>query len=203
MGREEYLEKIRKRGNLLTVLGLVLLVGGLLIIVVSIAANWSPGFAVFSFFAVILGIIFLIGSGQYRHGENAKRVRMWDNILDLADDLRNNPVYEDDYIIVSEKAICAKKDILKLAAREDVLGVYENITKARFVTTDHNVNLLIRDGRQFQINVYAKKKNVVEDLILNIAHYCPNCKVGYSPDTLRYVSQERKAYRAKRKAQNK
>jgi len=199
MGREEYLEKVRKTAARLTGAGLLLLTGGLLFIFVSIYANMSPGVTVFAFFAVILGVILLIGQRQYRNGENSKYVKMKENILDLADDLRSSVIYEDNYIIVSKKAIGAKKDIFKLAAREDVLGVYENIMKTRFITTDHNVNLLLRDGRQFQISVYARKKDEVEDLILNISHYCPNCKVGYSPETLIYVKGERKAYKAKRK----
>lgn len=50
-------------------------------------------------------------------------------------------------------------------------------------------------GIILEINVYARKRDTKDDLLLTISNYCPNARIGYSPENMSYVNEKRKEYK--------
>ena len=113
---------------------------------------------------LICGIIFIYNGVDYLKKENSKFIKKHPEILELADDLDINKVY-------------------------DVLGIYESIQRTNGIVTSHIIRLELRDGRCVTINVYAKKRETKDNLVLTISNYCHNAKVGYSNETLSYKKE--------------
>jgi hypothetical protein len=147
-------------------------------------------------------IVSYFGLERFR-GKNCRYVKKNPNLFALAEDLDQNPVYEDKFVVISGKAIAPKKDFSAAAALEDVLAVYEYSYSMNGIKTEHKLKLELINGRVVQIGVYGKKKDVVDQLLLTISHYCPNAAVGYSNEMLRYVNAKRKVWKAEQKAKKK
>lgn len=193
MGREKFLKSLNKIGN--TFIGLGIFIG--LISIFMILIFITDGFSVPIFMFLIMlvfAIIFFVKGLDYKKGENSKYVQKYPNVLELADSL-DNIVFENDFIIISDKAIADKKNYRNIIALNDVLAIYEHITRTNGIVTAHTVQLSSIDGRDFQINVYARKRDTKDDLLLTISNYCPNARVGYSPENMSYVNEKRKEYK--------
>ena len=78
------------------------------------------------------------------------------------------------------------------------MDLYEFDTSTNGIVTSHIIRLELRDGRCVTINVYAKKRETKDNLVLTISNYCHNAKVGYSNETLSYIKEQRKEYKEKR-----
>ena len=75
------------------------------------------------------------------------------------------------------------------------MALYDHITRTNGIVTEHTVQLSSIDGRDLQINVYARKRDTKDDLLLTISNYCPNARIGYSPENMSYVNEKRKEYK--------
>lgn len=193
MGRELLIKKLKSKGTLLLVVGMLMAVFSLFMSILMFGE------------VVIAGIIFLIltaiGVGlsiygfDFTKGGNSKYVKKTPNILELADDIYENKVYEDNFITISKRAIAKKRDITSVTDLNDVLGIYEHIQRTNGIVTSHIVKLELRNGSVIGINVYARKKDTKDNLVLTISNYCPNAMVGYTGEMLNYLKKERKAYK--------
>lgn len=193
MGRELLVKKLKSRGILSLVAGILVAIFSLFMAIIMFEE------------VVIAGLIFLVltavGVGLAIHGfdltkgENSKFAKKTPNILELADDIYENKVYEDNFITISNKAIATKKDISSVTDLEDVLAIYEHIQRTNGIVTSHIVKLELRNGRTMVINVYARKRDTKDNLVLIISNYCPNAMVGYTGEMLDYLKKERKAYK--------
>ena len=193
MGREKFLKSLNKIGN--TFIGLGIFIGLISIFMILIFITDGFSMPIFMFLIMLVfAIIFFVKGLDYKKGENSKYVQKYPNVLELADSL-DNIVFENDFIIISDKAIADKKNYRNIIALNDVLAIYEHITRTNGIVTAHTVQLCAIDGRDLQINVYARKRETKDDLVLTISNYCPNAKVGYSPETREYVNEKRKAYK--------
>lgn len=198
MGREKLLKKIKSRGIAMLVLGIILvLIGGLLSLTI-LLVEIHPIVIAFLLF-VLAGIALIYLGVDYLKGEKSSFIKKRSNIMELADDIENNLVFENKFIVISNKAIANKKDITRIAALNDVLAIYERIYRTNGIVTSHIVNLELRDGRSISINVYARKKDTKDNLVLTISKYCPNAKVGYSGEMLSYLREQRKEYKKNNK----
>lgn len=193
MGREKFLKSLNKIGN--TFIGLGIFIGLISIFMILIFITDGFSMPVFMFLIMLVfAIIFFVKGLDYKKGENSKYVQKYPNVLELADSL-DNIVFENDFIIISDKAIADKKNYRNIIALNDVLAIYEHITRTNGIVTAHTVQLSSIDGRDFQINVYARKRDTKDDLLLTISNYCPNARVGYSPENMSYVNEKRKEYK--------
>lgn len=193
MGRELLVKKLKSRGILSLVAGILVAIFSLFMAIIMFEE------------VVIAGLIFLaltaVGVGLAIHGfdltkgENSKFAKKTPNILELADDIYENKVYEDNFITISNKAIATKKNISSVTDLKDVLAIYEHIQRTNGIVTSHIVKLELRNGRTMVINVYARKRDTKDNLVLTISNYCPNAMVGYTGEMLDYLKKERKAYK--------
>ena len=197
MGRTRLIKKLKSKGIILLIAGIIISLISTLMSVAFIIDGPNPILIAF-IIMLICGIIFIYNGVDYLKKENSKFIKKHPEILELADDLDINKVYEDNFIIISNKAISPKKDITKVAALDDVLGIYESIQRTNGIVTSHIIRLELRDGRCVTINVYAKKRETKDNLVLTISNYCHNAKVGYSNETLSYIKEQRKEYKEKR-----
>lgn len=193
MGREKLFKQLRKTGNILMGLGIFLVVICSFMTLIFLTDGFSVPLLIFMAFLAV-GVFIIIKGLDFKKGENSKYVMKYPYLLELADSL-DNPVFENDFIIVSDKAIADKKNYRSIVALEDVLAVYEHITRTNGIVTQHTVQLCAIDGRDLQINVFARKRDTKDDLVLTISNFCPNARVGYSPETWEYVNEKRKAYK--------
>ncbi len=193
MGREKFLKSLNKIGN--TFIGLGIFIGLISIFMILIFITDGFSMPIFMFLIMLVfAIIFFVKGLDYKKGENSKYVQKYPNVLELADSL-DNIVFENDFIIISDKAIADKKNYRNIIALNDVLAIYEHITRTNGIVTAHTVQLSSIDGRDLQINVYARKRDTKDDLLLTISNYCPNARVGYSPENMSYVNEKRKEYK--------
>ncbi|MBP3501952.1 MAG: hypothetical protein J6K42_00505 [Clostridia bacterium] len=190
MGREKLIKNLNKIGN--TFIGLGIFVGliSLFMTLIFITDGFSIPLLIF-LGLLVLAIILIVKGVDNKKGENSKFVKKYPNVLELADSL-DNPVFENDFIIISDKAIADKKKYCNIVALNDVLAIYEHITRTNGIVTAHTIQLSSIDGRDIQINVYARKRDTKDDLLLTISNYCPNAKVGFTPETMAYVNEKRK-----------
>lgn len=193
MGREKCLKSLNKIGN--TFIGLGIFIGLISIFMILIFITDGFSMPIFMFLIMLVfAIIFFVKGLDYKKGENSKYVQKYPNVLELADSL-DNIVFENDFIIISDKAIADKKNYRNIIALNDVLAIYEHITRTNGIVTAHTVQLSSIDGRDLQINVYARKRDTKDDLLLTISNYCPNARIGYSPENMSYVNEKRKEYK--------
>ena len=191
MGRTRLIKKLKSKGIIFLIAGIIISLISTLMSVAFIIDGPNPILIAF-IIMLICGIIFIYNGVDYLKKENSKFIKKHPEILELADDLDINKVYEDNFIIISNKAIS------KVAALDDVLGTYESIQRTNGIVTSHIIRLELRDGRCVTINVYAKKRETKDNLVLTISNYCHNAKVGYSNETLSYIKEQRKEYKEKR-----
>ena len=194
MGREKFFKQLCKIGNAYIGLGIFVGLISLFMTLIFITDGFSIPLIIFMGLCA-LAIVFIVKGVDYKKGENSKYAQKHPDLLALADTL-SNPVFENNFVIISNKAIADKKNYRNIAALDDVLAIYEHITRTNGIVTGHTVQLCIIDGRNLQINVYARKRETKDDLVLTISNYCPNAKVGFSPETNAYVYEKRKEYQA-------
>ena len=193
MGREKYLKQLSKIGNIFIGVGIFVGVLSLFMTLIFITDGFSVPLLIF-IGLLLLAILFILKGVDYKKGENSKYVRKYPNLLELSDSF-SNIVFENNFVVISDKAIADKKNFLNIVALDDVLAIYENIIRTNGIVSSHTVQLCAIDGRNIQINVFARKRETKDDLVLTISNYCPNDKVGYTPETMEYVSEKRKAYK--------
>lgn len=196
MGSEKLLKKLKSKGKVFLAIGIIFVLIGLLLSFAIIISGIHP--VIIAFLIIIaMGIYFMCIGINYFKGKNSRFVKKRPNILELADNLYEHTVYENKFVIISNKAIALKDDITKISDLNDVLAIYENIVHTKGITTSHTINLELRNGRAICVNVYARKKETTDNLVLTISSYCPNAKVGYSGETLSYLREQRKEYKNK------
>ncbi|MCR5703956.1 MAG: hypothetical protein K6G85_04985 [Eubacterium sp.] len=146
--------------------------------------------------AMIVGgaVLLFFGVDNWK-GKNSRYVKKNPGMLEMADDLLETTVYQDKFVIISKKAIAAKKDLATVAALDDVLAVYEYVHRTNGMADNRAIKLELINGRTVSIGIYGRKKATKDNLMLTISHYCPNAALGYSGEIMDYVRTKRKEYR--------
>lgn len=194
MGSKKVVKKLRQKGIALFFSGILLLMATLLMFYGLLKEG--AGAVIVLPIAFFVGSIALVYFGiDYMRGRKSRYAKKNPEVFDLADDLDANPVYEDKFIVVSNKAIAAKKDFSTAANLNDILAIYESINRTNGIVTSHVVKLELINGRTISINVYARKRETKDNVVLTISHYCPNAAVGYSGEIMSYVRAKRKEYK--------
>lgn len=205
MDRQKFEKKIKNKGIGWLVLAIIFLPAALMTVVRSYVANgFSLLFLVGALFGIIafgiVGVIGLINALDYFKGFGSKYAKIM-NLEALYDELNTTPVYKNDYLLVTEKAIADCESWDKVAAREDVLCVYEYIMRRNGFITSRSMRILLRNGRMLEIFVPKDVTDQEKEQIFKpIYMYCPNAKLGYNSENLKYVKAQRKAYKQAQKA---
>lgn len=207
MGRERILKTIKRNSIVWTVMGIVLLLLFLFVesaFILSGIASEDDVLGAVLFFALIgiLGGFFLyFGIRGLMHPEKTQALKKNPDLLRLADELFSHIVYEDDFIILSDRIIANKKNITQMAFTDEVFLIYVYKQTTNFITTTKQ--LILRTARgQLEINIYGRKEATINQLAARIAQNCQYARLGYSDEGLAYVKQMRqlweqdKAYKA-------
>lgn len=193
MGRENLIKAVKSRGTKFIVLGIFVGLISLFMTLVMLTDGFSA--PVFIFLLLLaLGVFFIVYGADYARGANSRYVKKYPKMLELADTL-NNVVFENEFFIVSDRAFAVKKNVSQIADLNEVLAIYEHIMTQNGIVTQHDIKLELLDGRTISVNVYAKKRQVKDNLVLTISNFCPNARVGYSAENMEYVKQKRKEYK--------
>ena len=194
MGSKKVLKKLKKKGIALLFCGILMILCGAFLCTVYTEKKDST-IIIFAVGMFACGGILSYFGIDYLKGKGSRYAKKNPKIFELADDLVNNPVYQDDFVVISGRAIAPKKDFSAVADLEDVLAIYESIQRTNGIVTSHTVKLELINGRAMNISVYARKKATKDNILLTIAHYCPNAAVGYSAEAMEYVRAKRRAYK--------
>lgn len=122
------------------------------------------------------------------------------DLLWQADEVFNNIIYEDDFIICSNNTIANKKNLLNIASFEEIIGIYERkFTYEHFITVTRELVLVTKKG-EITISIYAKNAETVENLVNYIYKHCSNAKIGYTSLNFKYFKEVQKAYKMENKS---
>lgn len=194
MGKKILEKQLRKNGLMFIIVGGLLSLFFLFMILILIIGGIVEGALIFGLL-LVAPIVMLYFGIDYMKGVNSRKIKKNPKIIELVNDLYDHTIFENDFVIISERAIAPKNLVIRVSARTDILGIYENIQRVNGIVTSHMIILEKRDGLPISINVYAKKQQTKDNLLLTISNYCPNAKVGYTSEMLNYVKEERKKYK--------
>lgn len=191
MGREKIFEKIKKQASKMIKGSIVLLVLGILATLFCLIAFEGEDllFILFVSPLTVIGLILLIcGIVRKSHPEKSNCFKKNPKLLEMADELFSNVVYEDNFIIASHKVLANKKDITQMVNTNEVVWIYEYTQSYNFVSTTHD--LLVRTyDYTMRVSVYSKGQQTIIELIDKICNLCPNARVGYSDENFEYFNQ--------------
>ncbi len=114
---------------------------------------------------------------DYFRGEKSRYVAKRKNYLELADDLLGRTVYEDNKVVISEKAIAAKKNLTEIVPVEWVKNVYFTEVRYNRYIKMKVLRLEIRDGRTIDIDLVGLGEIGKEKLLSVLKHYCVNAYI--------------------------
>lgn len=200
MGRERVLNTIKKQGRGLLIGGSILFVVGFLpsALFFWVYRGFDPLHVIFAF-PLIVGMIMLFFGIRYRfHPEKAECFKKNPDLLLLADELYGNVLYEDDFIIFSDRVIANKENITQMTFFKDIIWIYESEMKQDdLITTLHEVVIETKLHRM-EINVFGKNDETVQSLMDRIYQLCAGCsqaRIGYSEENQAYCKEMLKKYR--------
>jgi hypothetical protein len=116
-------------------------------------------------------------------------------LLKQADQLYSNIIYENQYIMLSDKVLANKKNILQMVYLEDVYLIYEHMQSMNFVRYMHELVLENKNKKNtIRINVYAKGKKIEDELFHILSQACPQAKLGWTHESQLYLEEMRKIH---------
>lgn len=196
MGRERILKKIKSSSIVFTVIGLVFLALFLFLelcmIVVGIRDNVGP-ILFFALLGAIGGAFLYFGIKGLKHPEQTQVLKKNPDLLQQADELFSHVVYEDDFVILSDRIIANKKNITQMAFTDEVFLIYVFRQTTNLITTTKQLILQTARG-QMEINIYGRKKETINQLAERIAQNCQYARLGYSGEGLDYVKHMRELW---------
>lgn len=194
MGREILIKDLKAKGKLCLIIGIIFLLVCLFMIAIFIPDGFHPAILCFSIISIV-PIMFIYFGIDYFKGINSRYIKKRPNILNDVDELFKNAIYNDDFVVISDKLIASKTDLVSVAKVDDVLVIYENIQRMNGIVVSHEVRLELRNGKAIVVNVYAKGKEKTENVVLTISNYCPNAMVGYTSEAMKYLHEQRQLYK--------
>ncbi|MBP3620601.1 MAG: hypothetical protein J6J16_02435 [Lachnospiraceae bacterium] len=115
-------------------------------------------------------------------------------VLEQADNMIAHKMYEDKYIMLSDRCIASKKSITDISYLEDVFLVYIQKQSTNFIPTGKYLTVCTATG-DFNINIYGSSKAAINELVSRISMICPNASLGYSNEGLAYLRQMKEIYK--------
>lgn len=201
MGRKKVIKEIHARALLLIILGGISFLGmGFLAFACLITEEIGMG--IITGIATCLGLLLLILGIRIWNPKNSPIFKCNPELFKQVDELFSNIVYEDNFIICSNKTIANKKHLLNIAWFDEILGIHEKKSTYNSIITYERHLVLVTKKGQIQINIYARKRNTVDNLIQTISKFVPKARIGWSPENTSYYNQVQKDYKERRKIFN-
>lgn len=194
MGRDIVLKKIKSHGLLMIIFGSpIAMISILIALMFFIMGDGLEILAVLFLLLFLLGLLLLVmGIRCVISPEKSLYIKNNPDLLIQADQLYSNIIYEDKYIIVSDKVIANRKKILQMAYLEDIYLIYQHTMSMNFIRYTNELVLENRNKKNnMTINVYAKGKKAREDLFQLLSQVCPNARFGWTSDGLAYLNKMR------------
>lgn len=179
MGRERVIKKIKSNAVRMIVLGVIT---GLLF---SFAAfvmfvGKAPELGLFiSGMALLMYSIAIIGIVKCVNPMKDRCMKKNPKLLEQADELFSDIIYQDKFIIYSNRIIANAKDITQMAAFDDITRISENSMSYNGIRAEHSI-VLVLPNYEIKISVYAKGRNTISELKNNIFQRCPQIVAHYS-----------------------
>lgn len=131
------------------------------------------GMALLMFSLVIIGIV------RCANPMRARCFKKNPKLLEQADELFSDIIYQDKFVIYSNRIIASAKDITQMAAFDDITRLIENSMSYNGIRTEHSIVLVV-PTYQIKISVYAKGRKTITELKQNIYQRCPQIVSHYS-----------------------
>lgn len=189
---EKIVKNVRKRALAPVIAGsLMALFLVLLIRVYIFKKEWGPaiGFGVMLLIPLALtiwGIVMMV----HPAGRNDEKIRQ------MAADIDRGVIYQDKFFIVSQRVIGSASVPKYMAFRDEVIACWLYSQSINFIPATKQINIYTADPRfSFAINVYGRKADIIEEVMRRIQEFCPNVRMGYTPENFKYVKQVQKEYK--------
>lgn len=199
MGKGEQVIKrsLARRGAALIVLGAILALGmGFLALALAVVGEYG-GMLVFVLLTALGAFCLAVGIKECSIRTSGWTARNPD-LSAQADELYENAIYEDKYILHSEKHIGSKRTPPAIAAFDEVLGMYVRKTRYNFLITVQKQLIIVTQKGEIALSIYSDQK--IDELARRIAAYSPRARFGYTADNLAYFRAQQKAYKEYLKA---
>lgn len=196
MGSEILLKKIKSNGTKQIIGGIIIMLLGTLFTIIAAFDDEDDVAIVWIFAAalLIIGIMCAVfGIKNRSHPENAKVIRKNPALLNMADELFADIIYEDKFIKISNRIIANQKNITQMTYTNEIFLMYISKESYNFVPTGKELILETARGR-LALNIYGRTKNTVNELANMICRISPNTRVGYTNENLQYLAQMRQSY---------
>ena len=194
MGSDIVKKSIRRRSLIVIVLGAFLSINSGMMFVGAIAIKDFSVMFFASLILLVLGIFIVwlgIKEGNLKTNGFIKRNP---DLLNQADELYANIIYEDKFVIASQKHIGSKKVRTNIASFEEIIGMYLRKTRYNHLVTVQKELIIITRKGEMAVSIYSDLKRIdVMELVIN---NCPNeLRIGYTPENLAYFKQQQALYK--------
>lgn len=102
-------------------------------------------------------------------------------------EIKEDSIYEDKYIIISKNYIMDKKDYRQIIKFEDILGIYQEVHKTNNIIDRYGIVIVNKYGEYFHYCYPSNCEKLIPKLITIIASKSNNAKVGYNKETFDYI----------------
>ncbi len=160
------------------------------------------GLIVENYVLFVIGMIFLlpflipgiIALVRYLKPMKGKPLSRHPEILQRADYLFANIVFQNDAVVVAPGYFAFKQDISMVYAMNEVLLIYKRIVNTNYGTT---YSLIVETVRESVTMPYIKGQDAgVDESIPIVARGCQYAHLGYSKENLNYVEYMRTMWQA-------
>lgn len=191
MGRDIVIAKIKK-GGIVGIVGgafLMVLFGLIAIGVLTDDADDGIGVVIAIGIFILMGVVFIImGIRNIVCPEKTRFLKNNPQLLEMADQLYSHIIYEDQYVLISDKVLANKKQPTQMTWLWDVYLIYLHTTSTNFIPTGSEYVIENRFPKnRVAINVLARGKKSKQELLNVLAQACPNARFGYSDEGLAYL----------------
>ncbi len=186
MGRKKIISRIKRR-LIAAMIGVVLFLifTAFLLLIMIVTGDWSLTPLALLPAAAALGFIMLIHQWTTKP-EKCPHVKQTPGLMDMAEELFDNIVYEDDFIIHSNKVIASKKNLFQMAYISEVFLVYR-------LAGSKKIGLSTATGAIYIPCPIKASDNDISQTILKILSICPFSK-GLDKDANSHYIYAKKRY---------
>ena len=191
---EKIVKKVRKTALAPIILGgLMSLFLIMLICIYIFEKDWGAaiGFTVILLIPLALtalGIVMMAKPG----GKN-------DRLAEMAADIDRGIIYQDKFIIVSQRVIGSASALQLMVFRDDVIACWLYSETTNGIPTAWRIEVYTANPNvSLHINVYGRKPQIIDSIMQKIQEFCPNARMGYSPENFKYVKEIQNEYKRTR-----
>ncbi len=201
MGRENVLAAIKKRAKIKLIVGILFTIlgafGTLVMILAITGDNYESGMAtglIFMVTLLIAGIITLVlGIKDKVNPAGASVFKKNQKLLEMADELYANILYQDKDIIFSDKIVANATDILSMTYTNEVIVGYIREQRTNGILTLKCLHLDTING-QMEFNLMKKKQEEIDYLARTVCSICPFIRFGFTTENSAYLEHMRNMY---------